>query len=122
MVKSTNGDQETKIDRHKICSLIELSVITLQPVGCDDPGFASDLNARLAYHCAVSFIANWLNVEAHKVTKYVGQKVAENHMTWLKYYDPDETSPPIFSNATTWQLIEENFLLRQEIAKCKITT
>lgn len=119
MVKASNGDPETDIDRFKICSLIELSVVALQPINTRTASSARFLNARLAYHCAVSFIANWHTVSPKVVVKYVGKKIAVNHVTWLTNYDPDEGTPPIFSNAVTWQLIEENYSLRQQIAKMK---
>lgn len=118
MVGASNGDPETNIDRYKICSLIELTIITLQPIESNDSDLAKDLNARLAYHCATTLISSWGQVD--DIFKHISPKVAENHLTWLRSYDPENKEPPIFSNAVTWQLIHENCLLRIKLSQAKV--
>lgn len=121
MVGASNGDPETNIDRYKICSLTELTIVTLQPIECDAVILARMLNARLAYYCALSIVSSWDGVAVGKIQKKVLSKVEENHVVWLQNYDPENFVPPIFSNAVTWQLIHENYLLRVKLEKCKQT-
>jgi hypothetical protein len=105
---------EPDINRHIICALLELAVVAVKPMTAEKPEFTKWLNTRLAYHCAISFIARELNVNAREVANYVENDVAADHLAWLNCM-PVASIESIISNKVYWRLVEKNFMLRRKI-------
>lgn len=105
------GGAKVFVDRHKISSLLELSIAYLQPIESinDLDTDVDEWNAKLAYYVALNIIGNW---DAGKVsTLYVSESFDREHQTWLRYLHKTRDFP-IFSNAATWYLFEQYCLLK----------
>jgi hypothetical protein len=90
------------------CSLIELAVVTVQPVQCDPQNDAIELNARLAYLCAIMFMSKRLGVSADQPLKNVSKMLVSNHVEMLKSHKFYDISKVISQNVNSWQLMLEH--------------
>ena len=99
-----NNGQQTKVDRHKIASLLELIIVHVQPILASTQHHGREqLCARLAYFVAINLIGNW-HPERIK-TLSVSESFHREHLAWLTNSAKSEGFP-IFSNAATWYLFE----------------
>jgi len=99
-----NNGTQTKIDRHKIASLLELIIVHVQPVLASTQRHSREqLCARLAYFVAINLIGNW-HPDRIK-TLFVSDSFHREHLAWLTNSTQSEGFP-IFSNAATWYLFE----------------
>ena len=114
-IKSKNDSALVVVNRHKICSLIEMVIMYVQPIETvDGIVISSDkldgLHARVAFFTAQNIIGNW---QSEKVkTLNVGEEFHREHLALLANINQFSESWPIFSNAATWHLFEELCLAR----------
>lgn len=94
----------TKVDRHKIASLLEVVIVHVQPIiAASQRHSREQLCARLAYFVAVNLIGNWHHERIK--TLHVSDSFHREHLAWLANSVRSEGFP-IFSNAATWYLFE----------------
>jgi len=99
-----NNGTRSKIDRHKIASLLELIIVHVQPVLASTQRYSREqLCARLAYFVASNLIGNWRPDRIK--TLFVSESFHREHLAWLTNSVQSEGFP-LFSNAATWYLFE----------------
>ena len=106
-IRSKNGEGPVVVDRHKICSLIEMVVMYVAPIEAPDP---DELNARLAFFVAINIIGNWQADKIHTLS--VGEDFDREHLALLRNINRSSDGWPIFSNAATWYLFEQLCIAR----------
>jgi len=93
----------TRIDHHKIASLVELIVATFLPILHDEVAVQRRYNALLAFHCAMNVMKAW----GHPIQrKHMETAFVTSHHDFLEY-TAATLQMPVFSNAATWYLVEK---------------
>lgn len=114
-IKSKSGDGVVVVNRHKICSLLELVIMYVEPIEFVDKKTLTQeklnsLHARIAYFIAQNIIANWQHEKLD--TLNVGDEFRREHLALLENIQSYSEDWPIFSNAATWHLFEELCIAR----------
>ena len=97
--------QDTKPDRHKRASVLEMSIMATLPIVIDDQAIRSQLNAEFAMTAAKAIILQyWYPVDLDKEILRL-EAFERAHICWLMHLSPE--SYPFISNAISWYLFEQ---------------
>ncbi len=92
---------ESRIDRHKIISGMEMSIMFGLPVVMEDQDERLDVNSRLALFVAKQIL---ISFNRGRIDATGPENFNREHRTWLQMVSAE--GYPIFSNAATWYLFE----------------
>jgi hypothetical protein len=102
------GETEIRINRYKVISNLELTVVGFQPILHEDESSRSELNALLSWNIALRTLIEWNDwtLKVDKINKLIEEipdlkEFVDEHINWLAKLDV-EFSYPVFSNSHTW--------------------
>lgn len=96
-----NDNADARINRHKMMSLAEMTVMYVQPINHEDEGERLLLNGGLATYIAKSLMIDMINLNF--MPRHL--KFDNQHIMWLAKCDSEHY--PIFSNSHTWLMFEQ---------------
>lgn len=108
----------TRIQHFKIIANTELSTLRVSPISYPESlEQQNKLNAKLAFHIALSFLIDWNSLDSNKALMVLSEDTelrtfVEEHLQWLIVLDSRYLFP-IFSNSQVWRLFF--YLLRDRI-------
>lgn len=102
------GETTIRINRYKVISNLELSIVGFQPILHNDDSARSELNAALAWYISLRTLIEWNNWvdEVERINQLIDdnedlKEFVDEHINWLAKLDV-EFSYPVFSNSHTW--------------------
>jgi hypothetical protein len=105
---NSSGETVIRINRYKVISNLELSVVGFQPILHDDESARSELNAALAWYISIRTLIEWNGwvEETERINELIDnitdlKEFVDEHINWLAKLDV-EFSYPVFSNSHTW--------------------